>query len=169
MKYLLIIFLFIISTLISQVPIEYKFSTNNTLNRYENITEEGLNSNSIVDIRPIDESYLLMSTANGLSYVHIYDLHPDSLKFGSFNRDSVSLPRGGAPALAVRGNIIAISGILDTTAATGEEIMGTGISYSIDEGEIWQYLQQPRESFHMDNSLISMFLDRHVIPVIHFF
>lgn len=143
MKYPVIISMFIISLLISQVPIDYKLSTNNTLNRYENITEEGLNSNSIIDIYPIDESYLLMSTGSGLSYVHIYDLHPDSVSFGSFNKDSVSFPRGGAPALAVRENIIVISGILDTTAVTGEEIMGTGISYSIDEGENWEYLHQP--------------------------
>ena len=61
MKYPVIISMFIISVLISQVPIDYKLSTNNTLNRYENITEEGLNSNSIVDIYPIDESFLLMS------------------------------------------------------------------------------------------------------------
>ncbi|HJM47578.1 MAG TPA: hypothetical protein QGH56_07125, partial [Candidatus Marinimicrobia bacterium] len=143
MKYSIIIFLLIKSVLISQVPIDYKFSNNNTLNRYENITEEGLNSNSIVDIYPIDESYLLMSTGSGLSYVHINDLHPDSVSFGSFNKDSVSFPRGGAPALAVRENIIVISGLLDTTAVTGEELMGTGISYSIDEGENWDYLHQP--------------------------
>ena len=143
MKHPIILFLLIKSVLISQVPIDYKLSTNNTLNRYENITEEGLNSNSIVDIHPIDESYLLMSTGNDLGYVYIYDLHPDSVSFGSFNKDSVSFPRGGAPALAVKENIIVISGILDTTAVTGEEIMGTGISYSIDEGENWEYLHQP--------------------------
>jgi hypothetical protein len=79
-----------------------------------------------------------------LSYVHIDDLHPDSVSFGSFNKDFISLPRGGTPALAVRENIIAMSGILDTTTATtGEEQMGTGISYSIDEGESWHYLHQP--------------------------
>ena len=146
MKYPIILFLLIKSVLISQVPIDYKLSTNNILNRYENITKEGLNSNSIIDIRPIDESYLLMSTGSGLSYVHIYDLHPDSVSFGSFNKDSVSFPRGGAPALAVRENVIAISGLLDTTAVTGEELMGTGISYSIDEGERWEYLPQPIDS-----------------------
>ena len=84
-----------------------------------------------------------MSTGSGLSYVHINDLHPDSVSFGSFNKDSVSFPRGGAPALAVRENIIVISGLLDTTAVTGEELMGTGISYSIDSGENWIFLSQP--------------------------
>ena len=145
MKYSIIIFLFNLSALISQVPIDYHFSsTHNTLNRYEHITEDGLSSNSIVDIRFLDSTYFLLSTASGLSYVHIYDLHPDSVSFGSFNKDSVSLPRGGVPALAVKENIIVISGILDTTTiTTGEEQMGTGISYSIDEGESWHYLYQP--------------------------
>ena len=156
MKYPLILFLFILSVLLSQIPIDYKFSTDITLNRYENITEDGLSSNAIVDIRPFDSTYFFLGTASGLSYVHIHDIYPDSVSFGSFNRDflllqnSGSLPEGGAPAFAVKENIIAISGIDDTTAATGEEIMGTGISYSIDEGEIWQYLQQPRENPESD-------------------
>ena len=85
MKYPIIIFLLINSVLISQVPIDYKFSSNITLDRYENITEEGLNSNAIVDIRPLDSNYFLLSTASGLSYVHIYDIYPDSVNFGSFN------------------------------------------------------------------------------------
>ena len=109
MKYPLILFLLILSVLLSQIPIDYKFSTDITLNRYENITEDGLSSNSIVDIRPFDSTYFFISTASGLSYVHIHDLHPDSVSFGSFNRDSILLPRGGAPALAVKENIIAIS------------------------------------------------------------
>ena len=145
MKYPLILFLLILSVLLSQIPIDYKFSTDITLNRYENITEDGLSSNSIVDIRPFDSTYFFLGTASGLSYVHIHDLHPDSVSFGSFNRDSISLPRGGAPALAVRENIIAISGLLDTTAVTGKELMGTGISYSIDEGENWFFLPQPKD------------------------
>ena len=145
MKCSLIIFQFFISALLSQIPENFQLITHDKLHRYDNITEYGLNSNSIVDIRSIDESYLLLSTSIGLSYAHIYDSHPDSISFGSFNRDSVSLPRGGAPALSVKENIIAISGLLDTTAVTGKELMGTGISYSIDEGENWFYLSQPKD------------------------
>jgi hypothetical protein len=145
MKCSLIIFQFFISALLSQIPEKFQLITHDKLHRYDNITENGLNSNSIVDIRSIDESYLLLSTSIGLSYAHIYDSHPDSISFGSFNRDSVSLPRGGAPALSVKENIIAISGLLDTTAVTGKELMGTGISYSIDEGENWFYLSQPKD------------------------
>ena len=130
MKCSLIIFQFFISALLSQIPENFQLITHDKLHRYDNITKNGLNSNSIVDIRSIDDSYFLLGTASGLSFVHIYDLHPDSISFGSFNRDSVSLPRGGVPALAVRENIIAISGILDTIAVTGDELMGTGIACS---------------------------------------
>ena len=123
MKYPIILLLLIISVLLSQVPKDYHFSsTHNKLNRYENITDEGLNSNSIVDIRFLDSTYFLLSTASGLSYVHIHDLNPDSVSFGFFNKDSISLPRGGIPALAVRETIIAISGILDTTTVTTGEL-----------------------------------------------
>ena len=153
MKYPMILSLLIISIILSQVPVDYKLSTKNILNRYENITEDGFNSNSIVDIRPMkDSSYLFLSTASGLSYVHIYDIHPDSLSFGSFNRDSLflqeagSLPRGGSPALVVKDSVVALSGLLDTIAVTGAEQMGTGISYSIDDGETWKYLSQPIDS-----------------------
>ena len=45
--------------------------------------------------------------------------------------------------MAVKGDIIALSGLLDTTAVTGEELMGTGISYSTDSGENWIFLSQP--------------------------
>jgi len=145
MKYPVILFSLIISILHSQMPIDYKFSKRSNLNRFENITDEGLKNNSIVDIRYIDESYLLLSTANGLSYAYIYDSHLDSVSFGYFNSGSVSLPRGGIPALAVREDVIALSGLLDTIAVTGKELMGTGISYSIDEGENWTYLPQPKD------------------------
>ena len=142
-KYHVIISTIIISVLLAQVPIDYKLSIDNTLYRYENITKDGLNSNSIVDIRPIDKSYILLSTANGLSYANIYNSQLDSVSFGYFDSDSLSLPRGGIPALAVKENIVVLSGIMDTTAVTGEELMGTGIAYSIDEGENWIYLPQP--------------------------
>ena len=33
--------------------------------------------------------------------------------------------------------------IVDTNAITGMEVMGTGLSYSLDEGKNWMYLAQP--------------------------
>ena len=53
------------------------------------------------------------------------------------------MPRGGNPALAVDGNSIAVSGVIDTAVATGTEPKGTGIAFSTDKGENWVYLPQP--------------------------
>ena len=138
--------MFIFSVIFSQLPKDYYLEKNTRLDRFENISYKNLNSNSIYDIRAIDESYLLISTGSGLSYINIYNNSPDSINFGSFDRNLVPLPRGGAPALVVKNNIIAISGIVDTQAVTGLEIMGTGISYSIDYGENWDYISQPIDS-----------------------
>lgn len=138
------IYIFLIcSVVFSQYPKDYNLHSRIDLDRYESITDSILHSNSIYDIRKIDESYLLISTGKGLSYIEIYDYHPDSINFGSFNRDRASLPLGGVPALAVKNNIIAFSGVVDTNAVTGLESMGTGISYSLDYGENWTYLLQP--------------------------
>ena len=135
-----------ISLLFNQYPKDFNIDKHNHLERYENITDNNLNSNSIYDIRRIDDSYLLISTGMGLSYVKNYNNELQEISFGSFNRDFVSLPRGGAPALAVKNNMVAISGIVDTNAITGLEIKGTGISYSLDFGENWEYLAQPVDS-----------------------
>jgi len=143
---------FLISQLICQIPIDFSISKSNIINRYDDISEIGIYNNSIIDIKPLNSTNIFFSTGSdyhndktksALSYATLSTIHPDSILFRSFNKNYVSLPRGGAPALAVRDNIIAISGILDTIAVTGEEIMGTGISYSIDEGETWFYLPQP--------------------------
>ena len=142
----MIFYILMISVIFSQLPEGYDLDRNTRLNRFENISYNKLNSNSIFDIRQIDESYLLISTGSGLSYINIYDDNPDSINFGSFNKNLVPLPRGGAPALVVKDNIIAISGIVDTQAVTGLELMGTGISYSMDYGENWDYISQPIDS-----------------------
>ena len=135
-------FIFIISLSLAQYPLHFSVVKEKQLNRFDEIANEGLKSNSIVDIRIIDEEYLLFSTANGLSYAEINSIQ-NIINFGHFNSDSMIMPRGGIPALIVKNNIIALSGLIDTLAVTGEELMGTGISYSLDTGEEWTYLPQP--------------------------
>jgi len=142
-----VIFYFILLSLIfNQHPKDFNINNYNTLDRYENISNNNLNSNSIYDIRKVDDSYLLISTGMGLSYINIENNELEKISFGSFNKDLVALPRGGAPALAVKNNIVAVSGIVDTSAVTGLELMGTGISYSLDFGESWEYIEQPIDS-----------------------
>ena len=139
MKYIILL----ITILNSQIPKQFSFD-NNSLYRYESISEENISDNSIIDIRKIDDEYILLSTGNGLSYVKKNNnISTDSVTFGQFNKNLVSLPRGGVPALITDENIIAVSGLVDTMVASVEERKGTGISYSIDYGETWEYLQQP--------------------------
>ena len=142
----IILFIYLLgSFLFSQIPSQYKLSNADNLYRFENITSSGVNSNSIVDIRSIDESNLLISTSNGLSYAYISDYeNTDSIYFGSFNKSILSLPqKAGIPALINRENVIVISGIIDTMTALGLKLKGTGITYSVDEGENWTFLPQP--------------------------
>ena len=124
MKYIILL----ITILNSQVPRQFSFD-NNSLYRYESISEENISDNSIIDIRKIDDEYILLSTGKGLSYVKkINNFSTDSVIFGQFNRNLVSLPKGGIPALITNENIIAISGLVDTIVASLEERKGTGIS-----------------------------------------
>ena len=51
------------------------------------------------------------------------------------------MPEGGNPAIAVRGDIIAVSGVY--TNSTFNMSAGSGISFSIDGGDTWKYISQP--------------------------
>ena len=96
----------------------------------------------MIDIKNSSDSLYFFGTGNGLSYA---DILPDgTIDFGYFSISN--MPKGGNPALAVSGNIIAVSGVIDTAVATGTEPKGTGISYSTDRGENWDYLPQPVDS-----------------------
>ena len=94
MKYIILL----ITILNSQVPRQFSFD-NNSLYRYESISEDNISDNSIIDIRKIDDEYILLSTGKGLSYVKkINNFSTDSVIFGQFNRNLVSLPKGGYPS-----------------------------------------------------------------------
>lgn len=99
----------------------------------------GLASNSIVDIRPAEDSLLFFGTSGGLS------LTPDlGASFRSYIADSVHLPEGGISALAVLDSIIVVAAFKDTTEGFCR-CKGTGLAFSADLGNTWTYLLQPRE------------------------
>ena len=131
----------IFGLLYTQVPLEYNLLVDtDKLNRYEDNSIKGqIANNAVIDIKSLGDSLYFFGTGNGLSYGEIID--NDSIDFGYF--DISTMPRGGNPALAVDGNSIAVSGVIDTAVATGTEPKGTGISFSIDKGENWAYLPQP--------------------------
>ena len=103
----------------------------------------GLASNSVLDIRAAGDSLdslLFFGTSRGLS------LTPDlGRTFRSYVADKVNLPEGGISALAVEGDTIAVAGMKDTVVAGSGEVMGTGIAFSTDGGDIWTYKGQPTD------------------------
>ncbi|MBC8255683.1 MAG: hypothetical protein H8E85_00030, partial [Candidatus Marinimicrobia bacterium] len=140
MPYIIYFVFIIVSILFNQTPIEYQIVDNKPLGRFElNSIKGQLANNAVIDIKYSGDSLYFFGTGNGLSYA---DVLPDgTLDFGYFS--IATMPAGGNPALAVSGNIIAVSGVIDTAVATGTEPKGTGIAYSTDWGENWEYLPQP--------------------------
>ena len=137
-KYFLTTFYF--CYILAQTPHQFLLLDSEQLNRYEDNSEKGkIAHNVTIDIKSLNDSLYFFGTGNGLSYGEI--MNNNSIDFGYFNISS--MPVGGNPALAVRGNSIAVSGVIDTATATGTEPKGTGIAYSTDKGENWTYLSQP--------------------------
>ena len=98
-----------------------------------------MHENFFIVIGSITTSLYFFGTGNGLSYA---DILPDgTIDFGYFYKSI--MPRGGNPSLAIDGNFIAVSGVIDTAVSTGTEPKGTGISYSTDKGINWTFLPQP--------------------------
>ena len=139
-QYKIFLIIFYFSYLLAQTPYQYHLLNSKQFNRYENNSIKGhIAHNAVIDIKSLGDSLYFFGTGNGLSYGEIID--NDSIDFGYF--DISTMPRGGNPALAVDGNSIAVSGVIDTAVATGTEPKGTGIAFSTDKGENWAYLPQP--------------------------
>ncbi|MDP6569733.1 MAG: hypothetical protein QGF57_00670 [Candidatus Marinimicrobia bacterium] len=141
MKYIhFFIFSLFLSLKVANPPVEYLLHPDNSLKRFDVISQKGsLKNNAVIDIRRMDESLYFFGTGNGLSFGE--SQMDGSIEFGFFTNKE--MPRGGNPALAVFENSIAVSGVIDTIVATGSEPMGTGIALSLDGGESWNYLPQP--------------------------
>ena len=139
-QYKIFLIIFYFSYLLAQTPYQFHLLDSDQLNRYEHNSIKGqLANNAVIDIKNSSDSLYFFGTGNGLSYADI--LPEGTIDFGYFSISN--MPKGGNPALAVSGNIIAVSGVIDTAVATGTEPKGTGISYSTDRGENWDYLPQP--------------------------
>lgn len=140
------IYLFFVTVIYSQAPLFFNLYSEK-LNRFEGTSQPGLTSNGIVDIREVGDSLLFFGTGRGLSFGEITFNHTDSVHFGYFDQNVVAMPYGGNPALAVYGDVVAVSGLIDTSVAEDPgAIKGTGISFSRDAGETWKYLPQPIDS-----------------------
>jgi hypothetical protein len=123
------------------LPLEYRL---NKAGRAEfpsysedSTSTEGLASNSIIDIRSVGDSLLFFGTSRGLS------MSPDrGTTFRSYVVDKVDLPEGAISALNTNGDMVAVAGIVDTVVHGKGMLMGTGLAYSLDQGNTWTYKAQ---------------------------
>ena len=126
-----------------------QYFSNYSLNRSTNGVDEGLPSNGIIDIREGTNGRFYFGTGDGLGYVDFISL--DSLLFYTISNDS--LPIGGNPSMKTYlvddELMIIVSGVTSEFADGQNRPKGTGISWSIDNGESWSFMPQsvePKES-----------------------
>jgi len=138
--------LFIMTSLLfSKLP--YSISLNNDSSTRE--VENGLSSNGVYDIEIYDTNTLFMGSSNGLNMAYYDD--EGNIIFNYFT-DS-NLPEGGNPALVVSNDVVVVSGVKSVNTSIGTQSKGTGISYSIDGGESWNFMPQPIDSNNQQDPL----------------
>ncbi len=135
--------LFISINLFSQTPSGYELYRGVDANT---LFEEGIHHNSIRHIKKFNNQ-LFIATSSGLGYLDISD--PASPNY--FNINNENLPAGGIPALKLyeinQEAAIFTSGITSTYESADEKYhhRGTGISWSLDSGNSWNYSPQPTD------------------------
>lgn len=106
------------------------------------IIEDDLNSNAIYEM--INDSIgeqdtIWVRTGAGISLISF--LNSDFPSFKSIVHEN--LPDGGSPSFIVNNNVIALSGANSIYQNSRYRPMGTGISWSTDQGVNWNYIEQP--------------------------
>ena len=131
----------------SQTHINYELDINLSSNNQTISYESSFSSNSIMDIRNFNNEILFLGTNSVLSFIDL--ISSNNYQYGHLN--FINLPKGGNPALCIRNNMIALSGVIDTLVLGGYEAKGTGLSYSRDGGDTWFFLPQPIDSLPSEN------------------
>jgi len=134
------------------LPTHLSFNTYETNNINRNETDNialGLPSNQIVDIR-LGNDKLFFGTSGGLGYLDL----DGSYFFKSFMNDS--LPYGSNPSVVTKqledSYIVVASGGQSIDIASETYPSGTGIGYSLNNGESWHYKNQPVDPIPDGNS-----------------
>ena len=125
------ILILIINLSLASIPAKYLMPSSSS------VSEDALPSNQILDIEILNND-IYLSSGEGLG-------KSVSLESGySFNPIvSDEMVQGGNPALAINGDIIAVSGSIAVLELGAMMPFGTGISYSLDAGQTWSYMPQP--------------------------
>ena len=114
-----------------------------SLSNYTNqsrIDVPGWPSLGIIDLGEGLEETIIAGTGGGLGRIINTSLL-GSIEDNIYEISSDDLPLGANPAMKTYddGNLIVVSGVVGTV----EEPEGTGISWSLDAGESWQFIMQP--------------------------
>jgi hypothetical protein len=122
------------------ISLAFSFPPSFNLDREPEIINNGLPSNSIIDIEAISGTQIYFGTSSGLGRIDV-----DGEDRISSKVVSDAMPEGGNPALVVKGDIIAVSGVTTYYSAVTEsnEPKGMGVAYSVDLGNTWKFIEQP--------------------------
>ena len=134
----------------TEIPSKYELLFEDEY-RFESYNRELLStwpSPSIVDLRSNFSGHILAGTSGGIGKV--YTMSGGGIEEYFMYSDEL-LPRGGIPSLVTynlnTNVLIAASGIELINYATGEEKSGSGISWSLNNGDIWNYINQPIDEY----------------------
>ena len=134
------IIFFCISILYGFYPNDYAIDSVNQNSQYRSRElSNGLSNHSIVDLRILNDQSIVIATSGGLG------LLDNGMNFYSYN-DNL-LPGGGNPALEVYNdeNLIIVSGVETVNYFDEDVASGTGVSWSLDNGNTWNYMPQPQD------------------------
>ena len=138
--YLILIYL---SLAICVLPHGYSIDELNRYFQYRSTYENGLPDESIIDMRLMLNGNIAVGTSGGLG--RITDSGYESVL-------DQNLPDGGNPAIEIftenNESVFVISGVKivgDLDSDGVDDPAGTGISWSLDSGETWNFIDQPTD------------------------
>ena len=101
----------------------------------------------IVDLRLLNDESIVVGTSGGLGLIE------NDMSLYSFN-DS-NLPYGGNPALEIYKDegLIIVSGVETVNFLNEDVSSGTGLAWSLDNGNTWNYIEQPQDELPMCEEL----------------
>lgn len=140
MMYIVLSFI-INSILLGQFPVDYGLNRSTNSETY---FEQGVHHNSIRHIKQFNNR-LFLATSSGLGYLDITDISNPIY----YNINNSNLPSGGVPALKLYSDnneaFIFTTGLTSTYEVADNKYhhRGTGISWSLDSGNSWNYSSQP--------------------------
>ena len=137
-KILIVIFF---SNIYMQVPNDYTLNDlNDNYIRSTRELSDNLKSKSIVDLRLINNSSVVVGTSGGVGVIS------DGVNFYSYNNDNIAI--GGNPALVTypEADLIVLSGVETINYNNEGVVSGTGVSWSTNNGDNWQFISQPQDT-----------------------